>query len=50
MLLYEDGNQALFMPGQTKDFFELSKYKEELGRDYRKLCLYLCTAEDFDFV
>ena len=50
MLLYEDGNQALFMPGQTKDFFELSKYKEELGRDYGRLCLYLCIAEDFDCV
>ena len=30
--LYEDGNQALFMPGGTKYFFDLSKYKEESGR------------------
>ena len=50
VLLYEDGNQALFMPGGHKEFFDLSKYKEELGRDYRRICLYLCTEEDFDAV
>lgn len=50
VLLYEDGNRALFMPGGCKEFFDLSKYKEELGRDYRKICLYLCTEDDFDTV
>ena len=50
MLLYEDGNQALFMPGGTKHFFNLSKYKEELGHEYRRICLYLCTVDDFDTV
>ena len=50
VLLYEDGNRALFMPGGNKEFFDLSKYKEELGRDYRRICLYLCTEEDFNSV
>ena len=50
VLLCEDGNQALFMPGGHKEFFDLSKYKEELGCDYRRICLYLCTEEDFDAV
>lgn len=26
MLLYEDGNEAVFMPGQIRKFFMLSKY------------------------
>ena len=50
VLLYEDGNQALFMTGGHKEFFDLSKYKEELGRGYRRICLYPCTEEDFDAV
>ena len=50
VLLYEDGNRARFMPGGTKEFFNLSKYKEEIGRDYRRICLYLCTEEDYDTV
>ena len=28
MLLYDDGSEALFMPGQTQDFFVLSKYSD----------------------
>ncbi|XP_028416429.1 uncharacterized protein LOC114540493 [Dendronephthya gigantea] len=46
-LLYEDGSHALFMPG-TKDFFELEKYRFELGRDYKRITLYLCTQSDID--
>jgi hypothetical protein len=30
------------MPGGGRaEFFNLSKYKEELGRDYRRICLYI---------
>jgi len=28
MLLYDDGSEALFIPGQTQDFFVLSKYSD----------------------
>lgn len=49
ILLYEDSNQALFMPGVHKDIFDLLKYNE-LGQDYRKICPYLCTEEDFNTV
>ena len=48
VLLYEDGSRAVFMPSGCKEFFDLSKYKEELGCDYRRICLYLCTEDDFD--
>ena len=27
-MLYDDGSKALFMPGQTQDFFVLSKYSD----------------------
>ena len=42
-LLFEDGTEARFLPGQT-----LSRYKEELGCDYRRITLFFCTEEDFD--
>ena len=47
MLLFEDGKEALFLPGSKKQFFTLKQYKEELGRDYNKITLYLCTKTDF---
>ena len=34
-LLYEDGQKALFLPG-SKELFRLSRYQEELGRDYNR--------------
>ena len=32
------------MPG-TKDFFELGKYRFELGMDYKQITFYLCTFD-----
>ena len=48
MLLYEDGSEAVFLPGGAKEFFVLSRYREELGRDYRRIILYLCKAKDYE--
>ena len=36
------------MPGQTQDFFVLSKYREELGRGYRRIVLFLCTEKNYE--
>jgi len=47
-LLFEDGTEARFLPGQSKEFFTLSRYKEDLGQDYRQITLFLCTEEDFE--
>ena len=47
VLLLEDGKEALFLPGPYKEFFTLKKYKEELGKDYNKITLFLCTRDDF---
>lgn len=44
-LLYESGQEAQFLPG-TREFFSLSKYRDELGKDYKRIVLYLCTSED----
>ena len=44
-LVYEDGTKALFLPG-TKEFFTLKRYKEETGKDYKRIVLYLCTDDD----
>ena len=45
-LLYESGKDAQFLPGTT-EFFSLKRYREEIGKDYKCIVLYLCTYEDF---
>ena len=47
MLLFEDGSHAVYLPGQEEDF-ELEKYKTELGKDYKRITMYLCTTADFE--
>ena len=49
LLLYEDGISAQFLPGEGKEFFELSKYKEVLGKDYRIIVLYPCQERDYEY-
>jgi len=46
-LLYEDGQKALFLPG-SNELFMLSRYHEELGKDYNRITLYLCTSQDYN--
>ena len=48
VLLYEDGSCAQFMPGSFKYFFELEKYKTELGKEFKRITLYLCTSNDLE--
>ena len=47
LLLYEDGQQVLFLPG-TSELFSLKRYQEEIGKDYNRIHLYLCTTEDYN--
>lgn len=35
------------MPGPAKEFFSLHRYQEEVGKDFKRITLYLCTAKDF---
>jgi hypothetical protein len=44
-LVYQDGQEALFLPG-TREFFTLKRYKEESGKDYKRITLYLCSKDD----
>ena len=47
LLLYEDGQKVLFSPGTSK-LFTLKRYQEELGKDYNRIYLYLCTSDDYN--
>ena len=48
VLLLENGEEAQFIPGSCpKEFFSLKRYKEDLGKDYAKIVLYLCCMSDF---
>ena len=49
-LLYPDGKEALFLPGITSTRFQLDSYKEELGKPYSQIVLYLCSTSEFDDV
>lgn len=46
VLLYPDNTVVNFLPGSS-DVFSLKKYKEDLGKPYSKIYLYLCTSECF---
>lgn len=45
-LVYEDGTNAQFLPGDTKHFFDLEQYRHEYGKDYKNIVLYLCETGD----
>lgn len=47
VLLFEDGSHAVYLPGQEEDF-QLEKYKTELGKDYKRITMYLCATADFE--
>ena len=50
VLLYPDGKEALLLPGITSTRFQLDSYKEELGKPYSQIVLYLCSTSGFDNV
>ena len=47
VLLYENGEEALFLPGSKKEFFSLERYQQELGKDFNRITLFLCTSLDY---
>ena len=47
VLVYEDGSHAQLMPG-GKSFFQLDNYKTEVGKDFKRITLYLCTEDDLN--
>ncbi|KAL9986031.1 hypothetical protein ACROYT_G000087 [Oculina patagonica] len=47
VLLLEDFKEATFLPGSSKEFFTLDRYREELGKDFKRITLFLCTLSDF---
>ena len=47
-LVYPDGQLAINLPGQEEEEFTLRKYKEDLGKPYNRITLYLCPEEPED--
>ena len=47
MLLLEDFQEAIFLPGSNKEFFTLKRYQEDLGKDFKRITFYLCAKSDF---
>ena len=45
-LLYKDGQHAIYIPGSNKEPFTLGRYHEELGKDYERMTLILCSDID----
>ena len=43
-----NGKEALFLPGSKKEFFSSKRYCEEIGKEFNKIVLYLCTRSDCD--
>ncbi len=44
--MYDDGRHAQFETGGHEDFFNLLDCKIELGKDFKRITLYLCTLSD----
>ena len=52
VLLYPDGKEVIYVPGNTPDpkTFQLCTYKQELGKPYSQIYLYLCQPVDFNWM
>lgn len=48
-LVYPDGQLAMTLPGQPEEEFTVRKYKEDLGKPYNRITLYLCPEEPVQF-
>ena len=47
-IVYPDGKIASSLPGQQDSPFCLSDYKEDLGKNYSRIILYLCTQNSLE--
>ena len=45
--MLDNGQEAIFLPGRGKEFISSHRYQEEVGKDFKRITLYLCTATDF---
>ena len=47
VLLLEDFQEAVILPGSQKEFFTLGRYQKEIGKDFKRITLYICTKSDY---
>ena len=45
VVTYENGKEAQFLPGSV-EFFNLKRYQKEVGKDFKRIVLFLCTMAD----
>ena len=48
-IAYPDGTEILTLPGQLTQIFQLDKYKEDIGKPYNRISLYLVKREELLF-
>ncbi|XP_032363602.1 G2/M phase-specific E3 ubiquitin-protein ligase-like, partial [Etheostoma spectabile] len=49
LLLYPDGSEVINIPG-TQRPFTLKAYKEEIGKSYQRVIIFICQKKDFEKV
>ena len=49
VLLYPDGSEVVTLPGSTTEEFVLQKYREDVGKNYNRLTLFIATKSDYLF-
>ncbi|XP_038146879.1 G2/M phase-specific E3 ubiquitin-protein ligase-like, partial [Cyprinodon tularosa] len=49
LLLYPDGSEVINIPG-TQRPFTLKAYKEEIGKTYQRVIIFICQKKDFEKV
>lgn len=47
VLLYPDGSEVINVPG-TQIPFMLNKYKEEIGKTYQRINIFICSKKDLE--
>lgn len=49
-LAYPDGSEVLTLPGNLNEIFQLDKYKEDLGKPYNRVTLYLVARSQMELL
>ena len=49
-LAYPDGSEVLTLPGKVDEIFQLDKYKEDLGKPYNRITLYLVARSQMELL
>lgn len=48
VLLLEDFQEAVYIPGSQNELFTIGRYQEEIGKDFKRITLYICAKADLE--